>query len=340
MSIVVIGAGLSGLVAARELLAAGQKVHLIDKGRGVGGRLATRRIGDARLDHGAQFFTVRGDDFRTTIDAAITAGVVDTWCHGFGEEDGYPRYYCPNGMTALAKWLAEHVEAAGATLNLGSRVSSISTGDDHWLLPLDSGESLRANDVIVTAPVPQTLELLDDGGVELDAETRTTLSAITYKPTIAVLATLDGPPAIPAPGGIQQTEDDVFTFIADNQQKGVSPQPAATFHANGSISTARWDDDPEVVLADLLAEAKPWLGTATIIEAQLKKWKYAGPYKPHSDRCVVAATTPGALILAGDAFGGPKVEGAFNSGLEAARRLRLPLRGPFDSHGGGAPEAE
>ncbi len=319
--VLIIGAGLSGLTAARELLATDMQVQIVDKGRGVGGRLATRRMGNARLDHGAQFFTVRGDEFRATIDAAIDQGVVDVWSHGFGDGDGYPRYFCPNGMTALAKWLTEQVTAAGATMSLGTRVSHIAAKEQGWELPLDSGGELTAHDLIVTSPVPQTLDLIDDGGVVLDPAVRAELDAMSYKPVIAVLATLDGPSAIPAPGGVQQSEDDVFSFIADNQQKGISPEPAVTFHANGSLSTERWDDDDATVLADLLTEAQPWLGTANVVDAQLKKWKYAGVYVPHSDRCVVAADMPGALILAGDAFGGPKVEGAFNSGLAAARAV-------------------
>ena len=32
---------------------------VIEKGRGVGGRMATRRMEGARIDHGAQFFTTR-----------------------------------------------------------------------------------------------------------------------------------------------------------------------------------------------------------------------------------------------------------------------------------------
>ena len=67
MRVVVVGAGLAGLVAARAL-ADDHEVVVFDKGRSVGGRLATRRIGAARLDHGAQFFTVRGDDFRRQVD--------------------------------------------------------------------------------------------------------------------------------------------------------------------------------------------------------------------------------------------------------------------------------
>ena len=103
MRVVVVGAGLAGLVAARDL-AAEHEVVVLDKGRSVGGRLATRRIGDAVLDHGAQFFTVRGDDFRTQVDDWLARDVARVWCHGFdGGGDGYPRYCGTTGMTALAK---------------------------------------------------------------------------------------------------------------------------------------------------------------------------------------------------------------------------------------------
>ena len=63
MNVVVIGAGLSGLIAAQSLQAHGHKLLVVDKGRSPGGRLATRRIGPATLDHGAQFFTVRSEEF-------------------------------------------------------------------------------------------------------------------------------------------------------------------------------------------------------------------------------------------------------------------------------------
>ena len=69
MNVVVIGAGLSGLMAAKSLQVQGHKVLVVDKGRSVGGRLATRRIGTATLDHGAQFFTVRSEEFAKHVDA-------------------------------------------------------------------------------------------------------------------------------------------------------------------------------------------------------------------------------------------------------------------------------
>ena len=317
----IIGAGLSGLAAAGVLTDAGLSVSVIDKGRGVGGRLATRRIGDAKLDHGAQFFTVRGDDFRAVIDDAMAAGVVDVWCHGFAAEDGYPRYYCPDGMTALAKWLTSNLAGRGVVVETDQRAAHIEADTSTWRLPIESGGERLSRSLLVTSPVPQTLTLLADGGVELDPNIASALHAITYKPTFALLVTLESPSMLLPPGGIQRTEADLFTFISDNHLKGISNQPALTFHVNGEVSTSRWDDDAAIIISDLLKEAKPWLGDAPIVDVQLQKWKYAGPYTPHPERHVIAATHPGLLVLAGDAFGGPKVEGAFNSGLSAANAL-------------------
>ncbi len=317
----IIGAGLSGLTAARVLTDAGRHVSIIDKGRGVGGRLATRRIDDATFDHGAQFFTVRGDDFREVIEQAIADGVVAVWCHGFDNDDGYPRYYCPQGMSGLAKWLTSDLRERGVHIGTATRAAHIEATTDAWRLPLVDGGERLTRSLIVTAPVPQTLQLLDDGAVSLSAEVSEQLGQITYKPTFALLVRLDAPSAVQPPGGIQRTEDDLFTFIADNHLKGVSATPALTFHVNGPVSTSRWDDKPADIIADLLVEAAPWIGDATVVDTQLQKWKFAGPYTPHPDRHLVVTTSPGPLVLAGDAFGGPKVEGAFNSGMSAGQAL-------------------
>ena len=54
----IIGSGLAGLSAANKLAKNGSNIIVIDKGRGVGGRLASRRIGEAVFDHGAQFINL------------------------------------------------------------------------------------------------------------------------------------------------------------------------------------------------------------------------------------------------------------------------------------------
>lgn len=314
--VLVIGAGLSGLAAARELQSAGLDVVIVDKGRSVGGRLATRRIGHARLDHGAQFFTVRGDDFRRMVDDAMAAGAVHEWCRGFADPpDGYPRYTGSTGMNALAKWLAD-----GLDVTTGVQVGSLSTAGGRVTATAD-GWSRAARACLVTSPVPQTMALLDAGAVVLADDLDATLRSIRYFATLGLLVTVEGGTAIGEPGGIQLPETERFTFIADNQRKGISDAPAVTFHANHDHSLARYDDPEDEVVAELLDWARPWLGEATVIEAQLKKWRYAGPVQPVPERVLQADVDGATIAFAGDAFGGPKVEGAFNSGLAAGRRL-------------------
>ena len=89
-----------------------------------------------------------------------------------------------------------------------------------------------------------------------------------------------------------------------------------TFHATQPWSLDHWDDDPETLRDLLLDRARPWIGTAGVVEAQVKKWRFAGPVEPWADRCWV--DDEHQLVLAGDLFAGPKVEGAFDSGRAAA----------------------
>ncbi|MDQ3378372.1 MAG: FAD-dependent oxidoreductase, partial [Actinomycetota bacterium] len=111
-SCVIVGAGISGLLAARELSDAGWRVTVLDKGRGVGGRMATRRFGGAGFDHGAQFFTVRDDRFENLVDGWLDAGAAAEWSRGFADAegnvnpDGHPRYRGSRGMTSIPKHLA------------------------------------------------------------------------------------------------------------------------------------------------------------------------------------------------------------------------------------------
>ena len=65
--VLILGAGLSGLKAARDLHAADRSVLVLDKGRGVSGRASTRRWDDVPVDHGAQFFTARSEAFRAQV---------------------------------------------------------------------------------------------------------------------------------------------------------------------------------------------------------------------------------------------------------------------------------
>ncbi len=106
---------MAGLTAASGLQRAGCCVLVLDKGRGVGGRLATRRTDAGSFDHGAQFFTARDSQFRLLVEAWQAAGIVRAWATGFAladgtfKRDGETRFCGVNGMASIAKHLAHLV---------------------------------------------------------------------------------------------------------------------------------------------------------------------------------------------------------------------------------------
>jgi len=313
MRVVVIGAGIAGLAAARALQPR-HDVTVIERARSVGGRMATRRIGDATLDHGAQFFTVRTASFGRQVDAWHDAGLVRVWCHGFGERpDGYPRYIGTNGMNALAKDLAHDVDVRLGALAFAIRPSA--TTAHGWDVVLDDARARAADAVVLTCPVPQSWALLATTETDLPES----LFRTDYQRTIALLAVLDQPSSVPVPGAVQfdgDHPDSPFGFIADQHTKGVSAVPAVTFHAPNRWSAEHWDQ-PHRRLRDLLVDrARPWLGEAQIVEAQIKKWRFATPSPTWPDPCWVGHG--GRIVMAGDAFAGPRIEGAYESGLAAA----------------------
>jgi len=314
MRVVVIGAGVAGLVAARRLTD-DHEVLVLDKGRSVGGRLATRRIGAAVVDHGAQFFTVRGDAFREQADDWTDRGVARVWCHGFhGHPDGYPRYVGVGGMNSLAKDLARGVDC-----RCGAFAFTLRQEPSGWTVVTDDGRLERADAVVLTCPAPQSWALLAESSVAIPQS----IVAEQYERTITLLAVLDRPSAVPEPGGVQfdpHDHDGAFAFVADHQARGISRVPAITCHATVPWSLDRWHRPVDELRAELVQQAQPWIGSARVLEAQVKKWRFATPTAIWPEPCW--ADPERCVVLAGDAFAGPKIEGAFESGVAAAAAVR------------------
>jgi renalase len=310
MRIAVVGAGLAGLVAARRL-ADDHDVVVLEKNPDIGGRLATRQLGDAVVDSGAQFFTVRGPALAEQVDDWVARGLVHVWCRGFDQpQDGYPRFVGTSGMASLARDLA-----AGVEVRTGHMVFSLRRRDGGWDVVVDDGTIVTVDRVLLTCPVAQAWALLAQSGVEFPDE----LGRREYHRTIGLLVALDRPSSVPAPGGVQFDPADAaspFGFIADSVAKGISDSPAVTFHATQPWSREHWDDPPADLESALVERARRWTGDARIVAAKVAKWRFAGPVRTWPEPFWSDASR--TIVVAGDLFAGPKFEGAFNSGLAAA----------------------
>jgi predicted NAD/FAD-dependent oxidoreductase len=282
--------------------------------------MATRRFKGGVFDHGAQFFTVRDPRFQETVQKFENDGVVKYWAKGFpnadgGQKvDGYMRYRGNPGMTAIPKALAQ-----GLDVRLSNRVEAVGVQDGRWQAITESGEVYYGAGLIMTPPVPQSLQLLESRGVQLPPQMAIQLQNIAYHPCIALLAILEKKSRIPEPGGMRVKEG-AIRWIADNQQKGISPDvPAVTIHAAPDFSWTYWESEADVIAERLLSEAKSWV-IGPVQSFQVHRWRYSQPIE-RSGALQMLLHDPLPLIFAGDAFSGGRVEGAALSGLYAAERL-------------------
>ena len=306
---------MAGLTAAHRLQSAGRKVTVVDKARGVGGRMATRRLETSRLDHGAQFFTARDERLIADVEKWLAEGVVKVWY----AQDGHQRYCGTDGMSGIPKYLAK-----GVDVQTSSKIVQLESADGGWRAEDETGSVFEAAQLILTPPVEQSLALCESFRPLLGRKLVQSLQSIHFEPCYALMALVDGPSNVPSPGCLKP-EGTFLSWVADNTQKGISEAPGAalTLHADSRFTIEHWDDEPAEVAQLMIAAAAEWPGGPGRTW-QLHRWRYGTPVRV-GEALFLKALCPGAVYFAGDAFGGPRVEGAYLSGLETAEDI---LRGP------------
>ena len=322
--VLVIGAGIAGLAAARALHRQGLDVAVLEKSRGFGGRAASRTVQGTRIDHGAQFVTVRDARFRAQVDAWLEDGTLRHWTTGIptwtrdggwreASSDAHPRYACPSGMNALGKALAVGLDVTREVLIAGVRAEA-----GGWLAETSSGRRWHAKYLILSPPLPQTLALVR--AVDLAPAVLTRLASVGYAPCHAVVAGFEGvtPPAWAA---VRLPEDPDLALIAHDASKRDPNAAPVTLVLHGTPAFTRrtfeWPADEAV--AALLAAATPLLPWATSPTwTHHHRWRYARPERTLDGEALEVCD---GLVVCGDAFGGGRVEGAYLSGVAAAQRV-------------------
>jgi len=315
---IIIGAGMAGLTAARILYDAGYDVLVLEKSKGIGGRMATRRFAGGVHDTGAQFISARSDGFKKIIDECLSSGSAKIWAKGFPKdnlpaENSHERFCGSEGMTAIAKDLAKDID-----IEYETRVKKINppNGKEVWEVEDEEGNVFKSSSLLMTPPAPQLLELLFPIQDRLLIDGIKELEKVEYHSCICVVAALKNETKVPAPGGIHLSDQDLV-WIADNQQKGISDVPSVTLHGAPEFSRIHYDQSDEELINTMIELAKPFVGECEVIEAQVRRWRYSLLFKFTDDPFVKLLERP-AMLAAGEAMVGGKVEGAYTSGKAAA----------------------
>lgn len=309
------GAGMAGASAARRLAEAGFAVSVFDKGRQVGGRMASRRDRESglRFDHGAQILRAHGPAFRHCLDDWRARGIVAPW-DAPGTDAAVP------DMTAPVRDLL-----AGLEVHVGRTVTSLTRDAAGWRLALAEAPEARVFDALVlTPPAPQTERLLGSMAPNVGAAGFAGLREAAYAPCWSLMLATQR--ELPFAGDVlRPDEGPIAAVFRESAKPGRSETaPHVTLHASPEWSAAHLEETPAAVEAALLAALGALLGLAiTPTHRRAHRWRYA-----------LVTATCGAPYLydaaarlgyAGDACLGPRVEAAYDSGAALAERLAADL---------------
>ncbi len=314
--IAIIGAGMAGLACARALQDAGFRPAVFDKGRGPGGRLATRRLdGDIRFDHGAQYVTAHGAAFRATLAAAVEAGAAARWRPSTtpgtdpAAEDwvtGAP------GMSALVNPLA-----AGLDLRITCEVTAAERKGAGWLIRTADHAAGECFDLVVsTVPVPQARLLF-----RAERDIAQALCDVTMAPCWALMVVFaDRAAGVP---DVVQTDSDTLSWLGRNTSKPGrdAAHECWVAHATPDWSIRHLELEREPAAALLVDAAQRMLGDAMprVEQAIAHRWRYARTVNPRGRPCL--ASRHDTLFLGGDWALGARVECAFDSGRAIAQAI-------------------
>ena len=322
-SVGVIGAGLSGLVIAREL-SAEHEVTVLEKSRGVGGRIATRYADAFEFDHGAQFFTARSPTFRAFLQPLVDAGVVANWPARFAElrrseplvlrqwDEDYPHYVGTPRMNSVGKWLA-----SGLNVRVGSKVERLDRRDGLWRPLGTQGEALGHFDwLVLTVPAAQTAAL-----APAESAVHQRAAAARMQACYALMLGFDAPVSLPWDAALVRDAD--ISWVSVNSSKPGRPAaPCLVAHSTNAWAEAHLDDDMAAVQAHLMAECSAVTGLdgGAPIFSQLQRWRYANIGKQTGE----SYSLDGKLSLAacGDWHIRGRVEAAFLSAQALLEALR------------------
>lgn len=294
VDVLIIGAGPGSLTLANYLAKKNTSYLIVEKSRGVGGRVATRRINDIKFDHGAPFLE-QHKELLELIDQ-IGHSKIQTSNSGLFTEDG---------MTSLFKKMSESLNIKKET-----KIIRLEKNTFNWTAISDADEKFNAKILVNTAPLPQALQLLKDSHLGYWHEGE--LESINYSKAVI---------------GLFYTNEDVsIRRILPSEVHSVfsmkerTKNPSAfILRASPLLSNDIFEASEEIQMqkiSQLFQESV--LNLREISFSEIKKWRYVIPEKvlPYPYLEVLKD-----LYLVGDAFQYPNVQGAISGATTLAKKL-------------------
>lgn len=299
LNVAVIGAGISGIACAATLRDRDINVTVLDKSRGMGGRMATRRVTPWQWDHGMQYMVGEDPAFQKLLEP------LPTWRSASTE----PWYVGTPSQNQLVKKLARDID-----LSLQTRIIKVTQSkNQRWVLDAeDSSVSIPYDAVAMAIPAPQASELLPRSS--LSAE----LSRVAMTPCWALMVA--SPQRVELPATIESPHEHIAWFAADHSKPG-RPEAHGQYvvHATAEWSERYLECSNEAAEGALLECFQEIVGDIEIDFAAAHRWRYAFTKTPLEQSCLI--DTKNRVGLCGDWCLGSRVEHGFLSGVALGKAL-------------------
>ncbi len=303
----VVGGGISGIAAARELQRAGRSVVVCDRGRRLGGRMASRTTDGRPVDIGASYFTVSDPAFAAVVEDWQHRGLAREWTDTFAvlgdpeksSTSGPMRWAAPQGLRSLVEDLATGLDVRSAT------VEHVDPG------LVVAGQAYAA--VALAMPDPQARRLLDRGYA-------------------AALAALDDPyePVLTLTAGWAErawadldgafvSGDPILAWVADDGRRRGDDAAVLVAHSTADFAAGHLED-PAAAQPALVDALRERLDIPTQpAYASVHRWSFARPSKQRDDPYFLGNDRLG---VCGDGWHGrSRVEAAYLSGRALGRAI-------------------
>ena len=316
INIGIIGAGMAGITCANYLFSKGFEVTVYEKSRGLGGRMATKRINsELSVDHGVQYVNANTPAFKKYLDECISNGYAEHW-----SPTGMDAQYLNQnnifvgvpGMNGLLKMNSKKLN-----IKFSFKVDSIKKLNKKWLVSFEDSELKEQFDLLVFAIPPIQVCQIIQGEEALLQE----LSIVEIDPCWSLILITRNKLSC---NDYNKFHSNSIASIVYNSSKPKRNKLSNSYIIHSSPNWTKQNlslekQEAELKIVNLLEEQLNQKIEIEFLKAH--RWLFAQTKAPLGKSFL--KNKDNNLFIGGDWCLGANVEAAFNSGLKIAEFINL-----------------
>ena len=315
----ILGSGVAGSTIAK-ILSKKYSVHVFDKARGSGGRSSNKKFKkNLSFDHGVQYISPKSKKFIKFTQKLLKKKIFKTWDgyhldFTFEKKSNNVKYIGAKGNNALIKY-----QLKGIKQFFISQIIKIEYKKKIWIITLNDKSSYQFKGLILTCPFPQLKKLAKN---YLDRKISNL--KVQMQPNITVMVAFKNQKNLPI-SSIKFNDETLAWAANENSKKRFK----SNFNLWTLQASLKWSKktinkykNNNSIMNQLISQFIKLTGFEKnkVIHKKIHGWKYSYNYK--KTPFLSSWNKKYQLGICGDWFDGPKVENAWISANDLAKKIK------------------